>query len=269
MASKASRWLRLVDRANGTSLALVGIGLTVSFALVYWVLTKNLPDHGIRGPDGENEFDVIAALYFSVVTETTLGYGDLRPVGASRIIVCLHVLIGLAFAGVVVAKITSTQGKSARLFSYKASGEWIEFCRMPTTNEPLFTHVIIFHDGEMLRYDGENFDEDGMPKGFFHSRLIDGEGELCRFSYSNKDSTGAYFKDGIANILFQGHDRVGRWNRYHGTAHDFGTKQSVVYEGIRASDDEVRVLGGSDFEARTKLIRQCIIAHTEKSVQSN
>jgi hypothetical protein len=123
MASKASRWLRLVDRASGTSLSLVGIGVTVSFALVYWVLTANLPDHGIKGPDGD-EFDMIAALYFSVVTETTLGYGDLRPAGASRVIVCLHVLIGLAFAGVVVAKITSAQGTSARLFPIRrvASG---------------------------------------------------------------------------------------------------------------------------------------------------
>jgi hypothetical protein len=139
---------------------------------------------------------------------------------------------------------------------------------MPITNEPLFTHVIIFYDGEMLRYDGENFDGDGTPKGFFYSKLIDGEGDLCRFSYSNKDSTGAYFKEGIANILFQGHDRTGRWNRYHGTAHDFGTKQSIVYEGVRASDEEVGTLSGSNFEARTKLIRHYIRSHAEKPGQS-
>jgi|ERR1700712_2047031 Ion channel len=256
MISQTSRWLRLVDQASGPWLAAVGVGITFLFAVTYWILTEHLPEHGIIGPEGESKFDFLAALYFSVITETTTGYGDFRPVGASRALVCVHIFIGLAFAGVVVAKITSAQGRMVRLVSYKASGVWMEVCTMPITNETLFTHVIIFYDGDVLRYDGENFDGAGKPKGFFHSKLIDGEGELYRFSYTNKDSTGSDFKDGIANLLFQGQDEAGRWNRYQGTAHDFGIKQSVVYEGIRASEEETNILAGSDFAARTRLIRR-------------
>lgn len=261
---QTSRWSRLVDRASGVGLAMIGLGLTVLFAGAYWLLTYTLPEHGIKGPAQQADFDILAAFYFSIVTETTLGYGDFRPVGISRLLVCLHVLIGLGFVGIVVAKITSLHGRSVRLMSYKAGGEWIEVCTMPVSHDALFTHARISYDGEHLRYDGENFDAEGNPKGFFHSTMIDGEGDLYRFIYSNKESTGEYFKDGITSLLFQGSDAQGRWERYHGTAHDFGTRQSVVYEGIRASESEVKVLGASDFAARVTFIRQWMASHTTK-----
>jgi Ion channel len=269
MVSPRSHWLRLVDRLSGPWLTFIGLALTVSFTLIYWVLTKNLPEQGIRGPEGEGELDLLTALYFSVVTESTLGYGDFRPIGASRVFVCLQVLLGLMFAGLVVAKITSAQGRRVRLVSYKASGEWIEVCTMQSNNKPLFTHAVIFYDGDMLRYDGENFDSEGEPKGFFYSKLIDGEGGLCRFTYTNKDSTGNYFEDGLANLLFQGQDATGRWNRYQGTAFDFGTKETTVYEGIRASDGEMAILGGSNFDARMQLVKGYIASHVQQNKGAN
>jgi hypothetical protein len=258
MISQSKRWLRLVDQASGASLAVAGAGLTVLFAFAYWLITKVLPEHGIQGTEPGAEFDMLAAVYFSIVTETTLGYGDYRPLGISRVLVSIHVLLGLGFAGIIVAKITSARGSSVRLVSYKSSGDWVEIGTMPDSGIVLFTHVIIFHDGDILRYDGENFDSEGKPEGFFTSLLIDGEGELLRFSYTNRDSTGKYFKDGIASLLFQGHDKEGRWNRYHGTAHDFGTKETIVYEGMRCSDEEKETLGGTNFSARANLIRKYI-----------
>lgn len=262
----SSRWLRLIDQASGVWLAFVGLSLTVIFAMAYWILTKNLPDHGIRGPDSETEFDIFAALYFSVVTETTLGYGDFRPVGISRLLVACHVLLGLAFAGIVVAKITSIPGRSLRLLSYSAGGDWVEVCVIPGSMAVILTHATIYYDGETVRYDGENFDIAGEPKGFFQSRLSESDDQLCRFRYSNMESTGDYFTNGVADLLFRGADKDGRWHRYHATAHDFGTKQAIVYEGSRLRDEEVSILRGTDFAARAGFIKEYITSHTNRVV---
>ncbi len=45
------------------------------------------------------------SLFFSIVTITTVGYGDIRPVGAGRLIAGLEVIMGLMFVGVFTALI--------------------------------------------------------------------------------------------------------------------------------------------------------------------
>lgn len=49
------------------------------------------------------------SVYFSIVTISSLGYGDIRPMGATRVLVGLEVLMGLAFLGLLVAKISSVK----------------------------------------------------------------------------------------------------------------------------------------------------------------
>jgi len=46
----------------------------------------------------------LACLYWSFVTATTVGYGDLRPVNrTSRIIAILIAIMGLTFTGILIA----------------------------------------------------------------------------------------------------------------------------------------------------------------------
>ena len=47
------------------------------------------------------------SIYFSVVTVSTLGYGDIVPQGLSKAIACLEVIFGLTMMGIIVAKLTS------------------------------------------------------------------------------------------------------------------------------------------------------------------
>ncbi|MDP8239209.1 MAG: potassium channel family protein [Candidatus Hatepunaea meridiana] len=47
------------------------------------------------------------SLYFSVVTISSLGYGDMHPVGISKLFVCLEVLIGFVIMGILLAKLSS------------------------------------------------------------------------------------------------------------------------------------------------------------------
>lgn len=80
--------------------------MVIIFAFFYWVLTPVSHGIGCSGePLGDSSF--WTSLYFSVVTISSLGYGDMQPLGISRILACAEVLLGLALMGIVVAKITS------------------------------------------------------------------------------------------------------------------------------------------------------------------
>ena len=73
--------------------AFVGHTLAVwTYALVYWVLTVRWQVGGFAGLPVESFQD---CLYFSVVTYTTLGFGDQVPVSHARLIAGVEALNGL------------------------------------------------------------------------------------------------------------------------------------------------------------------------------
>ncbi len=90
----------MVKRLLAPSCVLILAILT--FAIGYRILC------GIHGQGIEpGTPDFVDCLYFSVVTITSLGYGDLHPLGASRILAAMEVLSGLVFIGVFVSRIVS------------------------------------------------------------------------------------------------------------------------------------------------------------------
>lgn len=72
------------------------------FALIYMAF-------GVVTPDSNNvsgQLDWLDAYYFSVVTWTTLGYGDFRPANAvTKIFVIIEVLLGYIYMGVFIGKL--------------------------------------------------------------------------------------------------------------------------------------------------------------------
>ena len=72
----------------------------------YYFLT--LTGHGGL-KDAIGSVDYWDALYFSVVTFTSLGYGDISPIGAARLVACVEVMLGLALFGLAVAKVSAAR----------------------------------------------------------------------------------------------------------------------------------------------------------------
>lgn len=73
----------------------VYIGLMPVFALIYWAL----PDGQFRIPDGGG-VDYGSWLYYSIVTITTLGFGDYTPCGAgAQAVTAVEVMCGLVILG--------------------------------------------------------------------------------------------------------------------------------------------------------------------------
>lgn len=78
----------------------------VAFALAYQVQISLVPDSfiGLSADLGISE-----ELYFSVVTITTLGYGDILPVsGNARMLAATEAIFGQLFIAVLLAKLVAT-----------------------------------------------------------------------------------------------------------------------------------------------------------------
>lgn len=78
----------------------------IAFGLFYTHLTPI--GHGIgQGLNPICDITFFTGIYFSIVTISSLGYGDMHPMGFSKALVCIEVLIGLAVIGIMIAKVTS------------------------------------------------------------------------------------------------------------------------------------------------------------------
>jgi hypothetical protein len=60
---------------------------------------------GLVGPDGNVSTDSSTALYFSIITWTTVGYGDFRPTSDSRVFAAIEALLGTIFLSLFIAGI--------------------------------------------------------------------------------------------------------------------------------------------------------------------
>lgn len=72
-----------------------GVAVMLFFAMLYHIM----PEQAFGGPGVSSFLD---ALYFSTVTFTTLGYGDIVPVGEVRLLCALEAVMGSVFIAVLV-----------------------------------------------------------------------------------------------------------------------------------------------------------------------
>ena len=111
----------------------------IGFGVVYTLLTPS--GHGI----GQNltplsNVTFLGGIYFSIVTFSSLGYGDMHPMGVSKALACAEVLMGLAVIGVLIAKATSQRLSHhvSRLFSSDAQKRLEEIAtRFDTSRDEL------------------------------------------------------------------------------------------------------------------------------------
>lgn len=234
MTSKPQKELiDLIDRINYLYLILFSLINTFVFALLYWYISYKFPTHGLIGPENTNLISFYDSLYFSVVTETTLGYGDYRPVGFSRLLISVQAVLGLTIAGIVVAKITSAHGKMMRVSAYKMTGEWIEIWKASNSNESMISIATIYFDGKEIHYGGINYNSSGTLEGFYRADLVNFSGTLFTFQYSNRSSVFNYFSEGVCSLQFQGSSKDGRWTHFRGITRDFEKSEFTIFEGFR------------------------------------
>lgn len=257
-----------VDRVHVGWLAAIAIGLTFLFAGLYYLISLAWPEHGLALPTavsyeaGKDKPDFGDALYFSVVTEATLGYGDVRPIGYSRLVACFQVGLGLLLAGIVVAKITSARGRELRLLADMVAGYWIEPFEAPG-NPPMITFSRIYYDGDSLRYEGDNYDEDCNYHGYFRSKLLEHDGSLLKFDYSNAPSQTHLFESGYMDLKFSDLDMGKRWMRHEAKSMDSVKGFVMGFRGYRASASEESAIITKNPAALKELVERCLALHSK------
>jgi potassium channel LctB len=107
----ASRSLLVDAFERYSTRALVGFwfGTIGTCAVIYWLLSIATMG-GLQGTGGHVGHDVgglFTALYFSFVTATSVGFGDIVPLGAARAVAIAEAVVGLLVFGAVVSKLVS------------------------------------------------------------------------------------------------------------------------------------------------------------------
>ena len=111
--SRRRQWgnalLDLVESLSASQIFCVWLAMVVVCGGLYWLTgfsnRPGLVDGGrpIAGTPG----GLLSALYFSFVTTTSVGYGDVLPIGPVRILAIVQAVIGLLIFGALVAKFVS------------------------------------------------------------------------------------------------------------------------------------------------------------------
>ncbi len=73
--------------------------------------------------DSSKIISIWDALYFSVVTISSLGYGDYRPVGYGRLVAAAEVVIGLVLIALIVSKLASDRTSTYVRLLYTSDSE--------------------------------------------------------------------------------------------------------------------------------------------------
>ncbi len=101
--------LDLIERRTTSWLFMAWLAMIMACGAAYWLIAK-APWAGLaeRGaPIGAGVRGLLTAIYFSFVTATSVGYGDVVPVGGARVLAVAEAVSGLLIFGAVVAKFVS------------------------------------------------------------------------------------------------------------------------------------------------------------------
>ncbi|MGH7905446.1 MAG: rhodanese-like domain-containing protein [Candidatus Binataceae bacterium] len=104
-----SDWLDKIEGITTARLFLIWLAMVLSCGVLYWidimVRHRGLAEGG--HPVAANLEGFATAIYFSFVTATSLGYGDVVPLGGMRVLAIVEAVAALLIFGAVVAKLVS------------------------------------------------------------------------------------------------------------------------------------------------------------------
>jgi hypothetical protein len=102
------RWLEALASSSFGTMLVIWLTLVLGCAAVYWALglccdsLKEGTDPVPATLDG-----LLTAIYFSCITATSVGYGDVVPVGLARLLAVTESAAGLVIFGCVISKLVS------------------------------------------------------------------------------------------------------------------------------------------------------------------
>lgn len=117
--------LDVLDRVSFKQIFVFWVGYMAVFGVLYYLLSF-LPGQGVlyRGSQiGHGISDLLTSVYFSFITAASAsqGYGDVFPLGASRVLAVLEAVSGLVIFGVIISKLLSQKQETLLQEVYEIS----------------------------------------------------------------------------------------------------------------------------------------------------
>jgi hypothetical protein len=219
------------------------VGTILSFTAIYFFLSRTFPAHGLTSKT-DVVISVLDSGYFSIVAITSLGYGDIAPLGFSRLIAAAEVLIGLIVMGLIIAKLAVEAVYIVRIIFRKVGGVWFGAIKFPN-NDRLYsiTQIDLSNDGLSLKYSGQDYTPDAVPAQQFESHLIELKWPKLKFLYKSEDveegadsqedpSKKKYFHKGVTSITFDDNDP----DKFTANIYDYKAHEETTIVGTRVTD---------------------------------
>lgn len=103
---------------------LVGALVIVALGSAFGLFFLSPLGHGITPTtDSPKVISLLDALYFSIVTISSLGYGDYRPIGYGRLLAASEVIFGLILIALIVSKLASDRTSTYVRLLYTSDSE--------------------------------------------------------------------------------------------------------------------------------------------------
>ncbi len=112
--------LGIIQNIGFTHIFSLWITTVFSFGVLYHILNWYIPS---LTSVGTSSLDFLDAIYFSFITATSTGYGDIVPLGIARILALVEVTLSLLLFGVLVSKIVSVKQETLLQEVYNLSFE--------------------------------------------------------------------------------------------------------------------------------------------------
>jgi voltage-gated potassium channel Kch len=102
------RTLERLSRQSYNELFSLWLGIVFVFGVLYFLLTVFAPQHGISiDADWHIVYKLLDSMYFSAITATTTGYGDLIPWGFSKALSALEVVLAFGTFTIFMSKLVA------------------------------------------------------------------------------------------------------------------------------------------------------------------
>lgn len=113
--SVTAKVLAKLTSMSYSSLFLLWIGMALGFSLAYFILSSIAPSHAPTqiATDPTLKMMLLDSIYYSIITATSTGYGDITPQGFSKILACVQSILALFVFAVFVTKLVSNKQEIA------------------------------------------------------------------------------------------------------------------------------------------------------------
>lgn len=142
---------KIIDKTPVSNLVFVYMAGVLLSAFLFWLMSP--VNNGIVSTINKSQVvTLFDAVYFSVVTVSSLGYGDFRPVGFGRLLAVFEVIFGLVMLSLIVAKLVSerTSVHVKMLFAADVERRLDEFIHGSVKRNKDFEAAITNHDYEVI-----------------------------------------------------------------------------------------------------------------------